>query len=171
MNSIISSTVHDAEELSRIARQSFIESHGHSASKEDITAYINSKFTFSAFEEELKNPNYIYHHVICDGQLIGYSKIVFNCESENIAQENITKLERLYLLQEFHSLKLGHALLEYNIQLAKRNHQKGMWLYVWKENTRAYHFYLKNGFKIIGEYDFKISANHSNPNYQLFLEF
>lgn len=171
MNLIISSTVHDAEELSRIARQSFIESHGHSASVENITAYVNSKFTFSAFEEELKNLNYIYNHVVRDGQIIGYSKIVFNCESENIEIVNITKLERLYLLQEFHSLKLGQSLLEYNIQLAKQNHQKGIWLYVWKENTRAYHFYLKNGFQIIGEYDFKISANHSNPNYQLFLAF
>ena len=57
------------------------------------------------------------------------------------------------------------------MQLAKRNYQKGIWLYVWKENTRAYHFYLKSGFKVIGEHDFKISENHSNPNYQLFLEF
>lgn len=171
MHSIIKSTVHDAAELAKVGRQSFIESHGHSASEEDVTAYVNSKFTFSAFEEELKNPNYIYHHVVFEGQMIGYSKVVFNCESENVAQENITKLERLYLLQEFHSLKLGHALLEYNIQLAKHNHQKGMWLNVWKENTRAYQFYLKNGFQIIGEYDFKISENHSNPNFILLLAF
>lgn len=171
MTSIINSNVHDAEELAKVGRQSFIESHGHSASEEDITAYVNSKFTFSAFEVELKNPNYIYHHILYNGQMIGYSKIVLNCESENIALENITKLERLYLLQEFHSLKLGHALLECNIQLAKRNQQKGMWIYVWKENTKAYHFYLKSGFQIIGEYDFKISENHSNPNYQMLLEF
>ncbi|MBP7245136.1 MAG: GNAT family N-acetyltransferase [Bacteroidia bacterium] len=169
MHSIIKSTVHDAAELAKVGRQSFIESHGHSASEEDITAYVNSKFSFLAFEEELKNPNYIYHHVVFEGQMIGYSKVVFNCESENVAQENITKLERLYLLQEFHSLKLGKALLEYNIQLAKQNHQKGMWLYVWKENTRALNFYLKYGFEIIGEYNFKISENHSNPNHQLLL--
>lgn len=171
MHRILNSNVYDAAELAKVGRQSFIESHGHSASLDDITAYVNSKFNTSAFVDELNNPNHIYHHVIRDGRIIGYSKIIFNSTSENIAQENTTKLERLYLLQEFHSLKIGLALLEFNIQLAKQNHQKGMWLYVWKENTRAYHFYLKNGFKIIGEYDFKISENHSNPNYILLLEF
>jgi hypothetical protein len=54
VHSIIKSTVHDAAELAKVGRQSFIESHGHSASEEDITAYVNSKFSFLAFEEELK---------------------------------------------------------------------------------------------------------------------
>ncbi len=103
--------------------------------------------------------------------MIGYSKIVLNYDSENIELKNITKLERLYSLQEFNSLKLGQSLLKHNIQLAKQNHQKRMWLYVWKENMRAYHFYLKSGFKNIGENDFKITENHSNPNYQLYLKF
>ncbi|MBK9636874.1 MAG: GNAT family N-acetyltransferase [Bacteroidetes bacterium] len=171
MNSIINSTIHDAEELAKIGRQSFIESHGHSASVEDITAYVNSKFTSFAFVDELSEPRNIYHHIKRDGQLIGYSKIILSCISENIVNENVTKLDRLYLIQEFHSLKLGQALLEYNIQLSNHNNQKGMWLYVWKENTRAVQFYLRNGFQIIGAFDFKISENHSNPNYHLFLEF
>ncbi len=54
MHLIIYSNVHDAEELAKVGRQSLIESQGQSAAEEDITAYVNSKFTFSAFEEELK---------------------------------------------------------------------------------------------------------------------
>ena len=82
--------------------------------------------------------------------------------------ENITKLERIYLLKEFY---LGAELFEYNVRLAKENNQKGMWLFVWVENERAVNFYKKNGFVIIGSHDFKISETHSNPNHQMFLGF
>ncbi len=46
-----------------------------------------------------------------------------------------------------------------------------MWLFVWKENQRAVNFYDKAGFKIIGNYEFKLSKTHSNPNYQMFLKY
>jgi ribosomal protein S18 acetylase RimI-like enzyme len=46
-----------------------------------------------------------------------------------------------------------------------------VWLAVWTENHRAIDFYKKIGFKKVGDYDFKISENHSNPNHILYLEF
>ena len=46
-----------------------------------------------------------------------------------------------------------------------------MWLYVWTENHRAVNFYNNLGFKIVGEYDFKIFETHSNPNHQMLLSY
>jgi diamine N-acetyltransferase len=80
-------------------------------------------------------------------------------------------MERLYLLKQFYNLKLGAALLHFNIDLSKRNNQAGMWLFTWKENMRAVNFYQKNGFVIIGSHDFKISETHSNPNHLMLLRF
>lgn len=87
----------------------------------------------------------------------------------HIQIENVTKLERLYLLKEFYSLKLGLELFNFNLELSKQNNQAGMWLFVWKENQRAVSFYKKTGFKIIGNYDFKLTETHSNPNHQMLL--
>ncbi|MEO6707056.1 MAG: hypothetical protein ABIN04_14540, partial [Ginsengibacter sp.] len=69
-----------------------------------------------------------------------------------------------------YDLKLGYNLFEFNRNLARTNNQKGIWLFVWKENERAIRFYKKNGFEVIGNFDFKISETHSNPNYQMLLK-
>ena len=41
-----------------------------------------------------------------------------------------TKFDRIYVLKEYYDLKIGKLLFEYNVELAKRNNQTGMWLYV-----------------------------------------
>jgi ribosomal protein S18 acetylase RimI-like enzyme len=66
-------------------------------------------------------------------------------------------------------LHLGQQLLDFNINLIKENNQAGVWLFVWQENERAINFYIKNGFVVIGSFEYKISENHSNPNYQMLL--
>lgn len=157
--------------LSEIGKLSFIESHGNSAKTEDINSYVNEKYNDNSFKEELTDEKNIYHIIYSDKQPAGYSKIIFNTPYAGSEIKNITKLERIYLLKEFYDLKLGLELFQFNINLAKRNDQRGMWLYVWKENHRAVNFYKKNGFIIIGSHDFKISETHSNPNHQLFLRF
>jgi ribosomal protein S18 acetylase RimI-like enzyme len=148
-----------------------LPSHGSSASEDDINSYVAEKYTNEVSQKELADPNNIYHIIYCNGQPAGYSKIIFNVGHPNIPIGNVTKLERLYLLKEFYDLKLGHELLQFNIELAQQNKQAGMWLFTWKGNERAVHFYDKAGFKIIGSHDFKISETHSNPNHQMLLRF
>ena len=155
--------------LAEMGKASFIESHGHSAKPDDINKYVNEKYTGKVFEAELHDLNNIYHIINYNRRPAGYSKIILNAANYNIAVKNVTKLERLYLLKEFYGLKLGHRLLQYNIELSRQSGQAGMWLFVWKENHRALNFYLKAGFKITGSYNFKISETHSNPNHQMLL--
>jgi len=171
MNSIVKPGLEDAKLLCNIARLSFMESHGHSASPEDVNAYINEKYSDAAFIEELNNATNIYHLIYHDGHAAGFSKIVMDFSYAGAGVTNITKMERLYLLKAFYDLKLGHELLRYNIELAKRNGQAGMWLYVWKENERAVNFYTRAGFRITGSHDFQISPTHTNPNHRMLLEF
>jgi ribosomal protein S18 acetylase RimI-like enzyme len=169
MNTIEKATIKDAELLSKIGTQTFIESHGHSASEKDITNYIKLKFTKVAFEAELKDANNVFHIIYYNQKPVGYSKTIDNVSQETIPFKNTTKLERLYVLEEFHQLKLGLELFHFNIELSKKNQQAGIWLYTWIENHKAINFYKKAGFKIVGSYDFKISETHSNPNHQMLL--
>lgn len=157
--------------LAEVGKNTFLESHGHSASKEDIDSYVNKNFNNSSFKKELQNPDNIYHIISVNNKVAGYSKIVLNIENVNVAAQNITKLERLYLLKEFHGLNLGSKLFDFNVSLSKKKHQKGLWLAVWVENFRAISFYTKTGFKIVGTYDFKISEKHANPNHIMYLNY
>ncbi|MGH2646978.1 MAG: GNAT family N-acetyltransferase [Ginsengibacter sp.] len=171
MTSIIKATKKDYNLLADIGKQTFLESHGESAEKKDIDTYVNQKNSTGFFQNDLADSKNIYHILYYKGTPAGYSKIILNNPHENIGAQNVTKLERLYLLKDFYELKLGLELFKFNVELSKRNNQAGMWLFTWKENTRAINFYLKNGFKIIGSYDFKLSDTHSNPNHHMFLEY
>jgi len=171
MTSIRPAKIEDAPLLAEMGKLSFLESHGHSASKEDMDQYVSEKYTEDVFINELKEEQNIYHIIYAENKPAGYSKILLNASHQNVEALNVTKLERFYLLKEFYGMKLGQELFHYNISLSKTNNQTGMWLFVWKENTRAIKFYRSAGFEIIGSHDFKISENHSNPNHQMFLKF
>ena len=103
--------------------------------------------------------------------MVDVFKIILNSPHSNIQTENVTKLERLYLLKDFYELKLGIGLLNFNVELSRKKNQAGMWLFVWKENQRAVNFYKRTGFQIIGSYDFKLTETHSNPNHQMFFKY
>jgi len=171
MTSIVKASEKDSALVSEIGRDTFLESHGHSASPEDVSNYVAEKYSEAVLRQELSDPKNIYYIIYHDKRPAGYSKIIFNLPYENSPVQNIAKLERIYLLKEFYDLKLGMELLQFNIELSKKNDQAGIWLYVWKENPRAVNFYIKAGFEIIGSHDFKISETHSNPNHQMLLRF
>jgi len=171
MIAIRKAVIEDATLLAGMAKTTFIQSHGHSASPEEIAAYVDEKFNEQAIRDELNKEANLFHIIYYNDAAAGYSKIILNSSHPAILHPNITKLERLYLLEDFHDKKLGAALFRFIVGLAKENRQAGIWLYVWKQNARAISFYTKAGFIIIGSFDFRISATHSNPNHQLLLLF
>lgn len=171
MITIVRATESDAKLLVDIGKSSFIDSHGMSASKEEIDAFVKLYFNESTFSKELQDCNKHFYIIYHNQTPAGYSKIIFDFPHQRIPFNNVTKLERLYLLTEFHDLKLGLELFNFNVQESLKQYQAGMWLFVWTENARAFNFYTKVGFKIIGSHDFKISETHSNPNFQMLLTF
>ena len=171
MTTILPATVADAALLSRVGGQSLIESHGHSAPAAIMESYRDEKFTIAALAKELADPANIFHVIYHNGQAAGYSKIIYRQPVAQVAQQRLTKLERLYLLKEYYSLKLGHHLLQFNIDLSRSQGEEGMWLYVWKGNERALRFYERTGFTIIGDGWFRLTDSHANPNWQMLLRY
>ena len=171
MPSIIKTIPKDAKILAKISKEAFLVPHGHSAAKEDVDNYVAKNFNEENCSKELHDVKNEYYFIFHEDKVAGFSKVIFNTPNENVAAKNITKMERLYLLEEFYGLQLGKTLFDFNVNLAKQNNQAGIWLAVWVENQRAINFYKKIGFKKVGNYDFKISENHANPNHILYLEF
>ena len=171
MISIVKAEEKDAPLLAHIGRQSFIESHGRSATPTVIDEYVSDKFNLEVMQQELRDLNNFYFIIYHNEQPAGYSKIIFDATHPNISLPHVTKLERLYLLETFYELRLGAELTQFNIDLSKEHHQNGMWLFVWTENERALRFYKKMGFQAIGNFDFKLTDAHANPNYQMLLTY
>jgi len=171
MIQIIKANIEHSELIAKIGKQSFLESHGNSASTDDINRYILKTYNKTAICKEFENPKIQYHIIYFNYKVAGFSKIELNTSNKDINDLNVTKLDRLYLLKEYYGQKLGSKLFDFNIQLSKKHAQKGIWLAVWLENQRAINFYTKKKFKIVGEYNFKISETHSNPNHIMYLKY
>ncbi|MEO6301990.1 MAG: GNAT family N-acetyltransferase [Bacteroidia bacterium] len=161
----------DLEVLTELAQISFIESHGHSAPEKDIRSYVDKSLSLDSFKQELLDQTNNYYILYYNNTPVGFSNIVFNSNDISISEKKVTRLGRLYFLKKFHGLKLGKALFEFNVDLSKQEGQKGVWLYVWAENKPALSFYKKAGFTITREAFFKISEEHSNPNFIMYLQY
>lgn len=159
------------KELTEVAIASFLPAHGHSSPKEDMDTYIAKHFNPASLAQEISDTTNEYYGLWNQNKMIGYFKINFNQKTAFCQAQNITYMSRLYLLQQYYDLGLGEIMLNKAIDLSKSNNQQGMWLKVWKENKRAIKFYEKRGFQIIGESDYKISSNHSNPNFVMYKTF
>lgn len=163
--------IKDSNLLQLLGKETFLQSHGSSASRDEIDEYVNKTYSESRFISELSVNHNLYYIIKYFDLAVGYSKIIIEHAYFDSEYQNYAKLERLYILEQYHKLKIGLSLLNFNIDIAKSQGKKGMWLYVWKDNQKALNFYLKSGFKIIGEHDFKITERHSNPNFKMMLEF
>ena len=161
----------DSQVITHIGRIAVEEAHRSSCSKEDIQQFLNATYNEKAITSELNDPLNIYHVISYKEQIAGFSKIILNASHPNISSENVTKLDRIYLLNDYYDLKLGYQLLNHNISLSKENGQCGMWLFTWVGNTRAVNFYKKTGFDVIGDHKFKVTETHYNENYQMYLKF
>ncbi|NOQ75151.1 MAG: GNAT family N-acetyltransferase [Crocinitomix sp.] len=161
----------DLAALTAVAIETFIQSHGHSASEKDVNNYLQANYTEEIFKSELNNPSNVYRVLFFENEMAGYSKISYNQAISAVNSTRICKLERIYVLEKFHGQGLGEELFNYNIALSKANGQIGIWLFTWIENKRAVRFYEKMGFEIVGSHDFRLSATHTNPNHQMYLAF
>jgi ribosomal protein S18 acetylase RimI-like enzyme len=155
----------DAAVLAELGRQTFVESHGQSASKEILDRYLNVKYDPQVVLDELNDPNNLIHLITFGEQAVGYAKLVLNMSHPNVAEPKAAKLDRLYVLEAYHDQKLGLALFNHQLELAKALDQQAMWLFVWVDNHRAIRFYTKAGFEIVGSHLFALSSTHTNLNH------
>lgn len=171
MISIRKATESDSDLISSIGSVSVLESHRESSPPEIMSEFLERNYNAYAIRQELHDPNNIYYMIDHDGQPAGFSKIILNARHPTIAAENVTKLDRIYLLKEFYGLKLGLELLNFNIDFSKKHDQSGMWLYAWVGNRRAIDFYLKAGFVIIGHHKYFVTETHYDESHLMFLDF
>lgn len=169
MITIDKATQHDHPTIVHIGRLSVGEAHRGSCSDNELDEYLAKNYNKEAIQNELREESNIYHIISVDGEPAGFSKVILNAAHPAIQPKNVTKLDRIYLLSNYFDRKLGFHLLRFNIELAERNKQSGIWLYTWVGNTRAVNFYQRNGFAIIGSHHFQVTATRSNLNHHMLL--
>lgn len=137
----------DAALLSRLSAVTFAETFSHTCRAEDMENYIAENYDQTLISKELQDPDDFYFIAYSDDKPVGYLRIKEDESVIPIIQEHRSvELKRIYVLKEYYSKRIGAALMNFVLQLAKEKNYELMWLGVWEHNERAKNFYKKYEF-------------------------
>ncbi len=147
----------DAGVISLLGRITFGETFGHLfRDPTDLLEYYDRTFSVSKISQSLQKENNIYWLALTDKLPVGYAKLKLNSPTPFLDDKNVCQLQKIYVLKDFLSLKIGLGLQQELLDTARETGSKYIWLSVLKENERAVKFYLKDGFEKIGDHGFSI---------------
>ena len=159
MISFRQATIDDVTILALLGRVTYSESHGHFIDdKNDLLAYCNNAFSIEKLTNDILNKNNLFHLVLVDDLPVGYSKIVLNTQFEDKNEKTSCRLERIYILSHFLSMKLGQPFLDFISKKAEDLKATSMWLSVYIKNERGINFYYRNKFNKIGDLNFMVNG-------------
>ena len=151
----------DAVHIALLGRITFTETFGHLfRDRQDLLDYFDTTFSVEKIEQSLAKSNNIFWIAFVDRLPVGYAKLKLNSASEFVASESICQLQKIYVLKDFLSMKIGFELQNQLLDKAKTLQFKYIWLSVLHTNKRAIKFYQKNEFKTVGAHDFRIGKEH-----------
>ncbi|MDL5512487.1 GNAT family N-acetyltransferase [Arenibacter sp. M-2] len=151
----------DAKSIALLGRTTFSETFAHYFKhKQDLLDYLNTTFSVDKIEKSIEKPNNQFWLASVNRLPVGYAKLKLNSQSEFILSKPVCQLQKIYVLKDFLSMRIGSKLQRDLLKKAKQLGFKNIWLSVFQENTRAIHFYNKSGFEKIGEHDFQIGKEN-----------
>jgi ribosomal protein S18 acetylase RimI-like enzyme len=139
-------SINDVLSLQKIGLETFKETFSSSNTEENLKIYLDSAFTVDKLMNELNNPFSAFYFAELENDVIGYLKLNFGNAQTELKDNKAVEIERIYVLKEFHGMKVGQMLYEKAIEIARLNNAEYVWLGVWEKNPRAISFYKKNGF-------------------------
>jgi ribosomal protein S18 acetylase RimI-like enzyme len=152
--SLIRCDLNHIDALVEISRNTFINAFEKQNNPIDFYKYLNKTLNKEALEKELSNPNISFYFLRIENTTVGYFKLnEADAQIETFNALSI-ELERIYVIEEFQSKKLGEVMLKHAIQISKDKKVKFLWLGVWEKNVKAIKFYNHFGFKKFGSHDF-----------------
>ena len=154
-------TIEDAEFIALLARVTFTETFGnHFRDRQDLINYYDATFSVSKLRSSIAKANNIFWIAFCDDLPVGYAKLKLLSKSEFIESNSASQLQKIYVLSDYLSMKIGKKLQEYIFEEVQQIKSKYLWLSVLKTNERAISFYKLIGFEHIGEHTFDIGKEH-----------
>lgn len=120
MITIKKATVTDVKQLAIVAKKAFFTPHQYAIPEEIMNNYLKENFSEENLKNEVTQKNYKYHLIFYKNELAGFSKVILNTPNEHFKDQNITKMERLYLVEEFYGLGLGKKLFDFNVHFIQK---------------------------------------------------
>lgn len=152
-------TPDDADTLSRLARQTFIETFGHLYPDADLQAFLADAYAVEKQRIILGHPDYaVWLLETVEGEAIGHAAAgPCGLPHADVAPGD-GELKRIYLLAAHQNDGHGGRLFAAAFDWLLRDGPRTLWLGVWSENLGAQRFYARHGFQHVGEYAFPVGG-------------
>ena len=155
--SIRRATAADAAALAELGAATFTETFGHLYPPEDLQTFLATSHSPQSWSGTLADANravWIVDHA--SGRKIGFI-VVGKCKLPvRDLEPDAGEIQQLYVLAEFHNLRLGTRLMEVGLEWLASQRRSPLYIGVWSENYGAQRFYGRYGFNKCGEYGFPV---------------
>ena len=165
MNHIIRTAIPtDAAALSELARETFADTYAAHNTAEDLRLHLQRTYTEEKQRNEISNPAWLTLLVECDGKIAGFAQGGFTSAPSCLANQappprKPWEILRFYVHRSWHGRGLAQMLMSGAIAGATAAGADAVWLGVWCRNERACAFYLKSGYRQIGETSFTLGQD------------
>jgi diamine N-acetyltransferase len=149
----------DADALSAMAQQSFIETFGPLYAPADLDTFLDQAMSPGAYGRQLADAAYHVQLATIEGQPIGFAKLGPTYFEGYPATAPC--LHQLYVLAAHHGDGVGRQLMEWTLATVRADGAAELYLSVYIDNHRAQRFYRKLGFEKVGDYRFMV-GNHAD---------
>lgn len=154
---------HDVPPLSALAALTFPLACPPGSTAQDQQAFIDAVLSPAQFTSYLAAPDRAVLVADDDGELVGYTMLVFTAPTDPEVVASLTlvpsvELSKCYVHPSHHGAGIAHALMASSLDVARARDAAGMWLGVNQQNGRARAFYERSGFAVVGTKHFTVGT-------------
>lgn len=142
--------------LVEISKKTFYESFFDQNTEEDMSSFLSKSFSIDQLTKEINTPDSHFYFARINNDIVGYLKLNFGNAQTELQDNQALEIERIYVLHAFQGQKVGQAMFEKSLKMAKEKNLKYIWLGVWEHNLKAIQFYTKLGFVAFNKHQFKL---------------
>lgn len=143
MLSIVSAQAHDAEAIADMALDIWRRHYFPDVLSEDAIAYFwNRMYRPDVIRSEMER-GIVYQRIMLNGEMVGF--LAYHHQPEQARM----RLNKLYLLPEYHGRGYGAFALAYAKAVAARLCVREIYLYVFRKNEKAVRAYRRGGFVVV----------------------
>ncbi|WP_238882524.1 GNAT family N-acetyltransferase [Clostridium sp. YIM B02551] len=154
----------DIEKVKYISEKTFYETFSNENTKEDMDNYLKENFSYEQLESEIKNNSSRFYIVQNSEEVVAYMKLNFDKSQTETGHPNTIEVQRIYVLQDYKSKKIGKRLMQKAIEVGIENNINYIWLGVWEHNLNAIRFYEKLGLEKFDTHIFKLGDDEQTDN-------
>ena len=146
-------TAADADALSAISRDTFIDTFGHLYTPQDLGWHLDFTYAPEKYRDALEEEGaaaWLLEDAA--GAVQGYAFAGPCGLPHDDVRAGDLELKRLYVRRAVHNGGWGSQLFAEAENWMRRNGPAAIWVGVWSENPGAQRFYARHGYQKVGEY-------------------